>query len=146
MPGFAVDGQFFALGLALAHGRAPAADAFTKVDATKAAIGKQLRMSRSAGFACHTCHDVAGAKALGAFDEKGVDFVYTARRLRQAYYHRWMLNPTRLESGTKMPTFSNKGKTPFTEIYGGDARRQFDAIWHHLIRLSSEAKKKDGTR
>ena len=146
MPGFAVDGQLLARGLALAHGRSPAAEALAKVDATKAAIGKQLMMSKSEGFACHACHDVAGVRAEGAFDQKGVDFIHTARRLRHEYYHRWMLNPTRLEPGTKMPTFSDRGKTAFTEVYDGDARKQFEAIWHHLIQLSNEAKKKDGTR
>ncbi len=146
MPGFAVDGPLFARGLAQSHGLPPAAEAIAKVDATKAAIGKQLLMSKSVGFACNACHDVAGVKATGVFDEKGVDFVYTARRLRNAYYHRWMLNPTRLEPGTKMPTFSDKGKTPFSEVYDGDAREQFEAIWHYLIQLSSEGKKKDGTR
>ncbi len=130
----------------MAHGRAPAAEAIAKVDAAKAAIGERLMMSRSVGFSCHTCHDVAGVRAVGAFDEKGVDFMYTARRLRHAYYHRWMLNPSRLEPGTKMPMFSDKGKTPFTEVYDGDARQQFEAIWHHLIQLSSKAKKKEGTR
>jgi len=30
-----------------------------------------------------------------------------------------------------MPKFADsKGKTPFTDVLDGDARRQFEAIWH----------------
>ncbi len=146
MPGFAVDGPMLARGLALAHGHAPVAEAVAKPDPAKATIGKRLMMSKSEGFSCNTCHDVAGVKAEGAFDEKGPDFVYAARRLRHAYYHRWMSTPTRLEPGTKMPAFSAGGKTPVVEVYGGDARQQFEAVWQHLIQLASETKEQEGAQ
>jgi hypothetical protein len=31
-----------------------------------------------------------------------------------------------------MTKFATNGKTPFTEILGGDAAQQFEAIWQYL--------------
>jgi hypothetical protein len=51
---------------------------------------------------------------------------------------RWMLDPLRIDPQTKMPKFATDGKyTKVTDVYDGDARRQFDAIWHYLHAVSS---------
>lgn len=41
---------------------------------------------------------------------------------------------SRIQKGTRMPTIPDEeGRTHFTEIYAGDARRQFEAIWLWLL-------------
>ena len=38
-----------------------------------------------------------------------------------------------------MPKYADeRGKTAFTDVLGGDAEAQFDAIWQYLRELSSE--------
>jgi hypothetical protein len=45
-----------------------------------------------------------------------------------------MLKPGRVQPGTRMPQFAaDDGTTPFTDALGGDARKQFDAIWQYLL-------------
>jgi len=44
-----------------------------------------------------------------------------------------MLSPLRVVPETRMPQFADpEGRSPFTEILGGDARKQFEAIWQFL--------------
>jgi hypothetical protein len=55
------------------------------------------------------------------------------RRLRKEYYWLWISNPQRIEPGSMMPSFVEADwRSPFTAIYQGDARKQFDAIWQYL--------------
>jgi len=69
----------------------------------------------------------------------GVGLSSIRDRLRREYYDRWMLDPLRIEPGTKMPKLSADGKTTKVQnILGGDARRQSDALWHYLHQLSEE--------
>jgi hypothetical protein len=53
--------------------------------------------------------------------------------LTHDYYLRWMRKPMRFQPGTKMPQFSEDGKTTLKEILEGDADRQFEAIWNYLL-------------
>jgi hypothetical protein len=49
---------------------------------------------------------------------------------------RWLLAPLRVDPETKMPKFSEDGvTTQLTEILGGKAPDQFDAIWQYLRSL-----------
>ena len=44
------------------------------------------------------------------------------------------MSPIRMDPNTKMPSFErDDGKTPITTVYDGDARKQFEAIWHYLL-------------
>ena len=54
--------------------------------------------------------------------------------MRKHYYDRWVIAPMRIHKETKMPSFADQeGKTSIREIYDGDARKQYDAIWHYLL-------------
>jgi hypothetical protein len=44
-----------------------------------------------------------------------------------------MRKPMRFTPGTKMPQFSEDGKTTLKEILNGDADKQFDAVWNYLL-------------
>ncbi len=131
MPGFERRAVGIAHGLTLEHGF-PIESEPVNVDAEKAKIGAQL-VGATGGFNCVQCHAVGATAATAVFEAPGVNFAYAKDRLRQGYYARWVLAPQRADPDTKMPKFADpQGKTPLTEHYEGDARKQFDAIWHYL--------------
>ena len=67
------------------------------------------------------------------FEAPGINLAYSAERLRHDYYLRWVLNPLRIDPETKMPKFADeKGKTPLTDHFEGDAVQQYEAIWQYL--------------
>jgi cytochrome c1 len=136
MPAFTGRGQAIAQGLALEHGFAPQSalpggkEAPPKPDL--AAIGQKL-VSRDGGFACITCHSIVDTKAISPFEAPAPNFVHATTRLTHDYYLRWMRKPMRFQPGTKMPQFSEDGKTTLKEILEGDADKQFEAIWNYLL-------------
>jgi mono/diheme cytochrome c family protein len=136
MPAFAGRGQAIAQGLALEHGFAAqsalplAKEAAAKADL--AAVGQKL-VSRDGGFACITCHSIVDTKAISPFEAPAPNFVHATTRLTHDYYLRWMRKPMRFQPGTKMPQFSEDGRTTLKEILEGDADRQFEAIWNYLL-------------
>ena len=132
MPVFASRSAFLARGLAAEHGVAWNTSVEPSPDAKLAGIGHRLTLAEN-GFNCIQCHGVGAQAPVAAFDNQGVNFVMVKDRLRYEYYQRWVLNPLRVEPGSKMPQFSaDQTTTPITTVLGGDARKQFDAIWHYL--------------
>ena len=132
MPGFALHAKGLAEGLSHEHGFAltilnePAPDA----DLVKA--GAQL-ISENGGFNCTTCHMLADRAATAVFEAPAPNFSYTRERLRKGYYSRWVLAPLRIDPETKMPKFADdEGNTPLSDVLGGKAAAQFDAIWQYL--------------
>lgn len=133
MPKFPIRAAGIAEGLALEHGHTPKAPPVPESDARKAAIGKKLVL-RDGGFACMSCHAAGDSGADSVFEVPGVNFQYTVERLRREHFQRWMLNPGRVVRDSRMPQFADlEGKSPFTNYYDGDARRQFEAIWQWLL-------------
>jgi mono/diheme cytochrome c family protein len=136
MPAFAGRGRAIAQGLALEHGfAAQSALPLAKEAAAKsdlAAVGQKL-VSRDGGFACITCHSIVDTKAISPFEAPAPNFVHATTRLTHDYYLRWMRKPMRFQLGTKMPQFSEDGKTTLKEILEGDADKQFEAIWNYLL-------------
>ncbi|MEO6436894.1 MAG: c-type cytochrome, partial [Tepidisphaeraceae bacterium] len=133
MPGFPARGEFLAQGLALAHGCAPAAPSPGAANAELATVGQQLS-GRNGGFSCVQCHAVADQKAFAAFEAPAINFVHVSERLNREYYDRWVYNPQRVQPGMRMPQFADiEGKTALKEVFDGDAKKQFDAIWNYLL-------------
>ena len=137
MPAFPARAQGLAQGLALQHGLPPVPAEQPKPDAALATLGKQLvgrSIDSKAGFACVQCHGVGDRPAENVFEAQGINFAYSKERLNHDFYMRWMLKPGRVQPGTRMPQFAaDDGTTPFTDALGGDARKQFDAIWQYLL-------------
>lgn len=134
----------FAQGLAAQHGFGAGPDAVEPVDAAKLAIGRSL-IGMQGGFACVSCHAVAGTAPAALFEVQGIDFADVAARLRPDWYRSWMLDPVRYEPAAKMPRFANDGLRTALDACGGDAVLQFDAIWHWL-RGAEELKVPRGER
>jgi hypothetical protein len=71
--------------------------------------------------------------ASAPFEAPAVNFAYSTERLQKEYFHWWVHNPLRIDPNTKMPAFErDDGKTTITAFYEGDARKQFEALWHYL--------------
>lgn len=137
MPAFPARAHLLAQGLGMQHGLSPVAPEEPKPDAEAAKIGRQLVgpvAEGKAGFSCTQCHGIGAKPATNVFEAQGINFAYAKERLRHDYFMRWMLLPTRVQPGTRMPKFASEdGTTPFTDVYGGDARKQFEAMWQYLL-------------
>ena len=136
MPAFSLRAKGLSHGLAMQHGFSPLSTQ-PPPSPEEAKIGRQLvgrSVEGKAGFACVQCHGVGDKPAENVFEAQGINFAYSRERLRYGYYMRWMLKPARVQPGTRMPQFAaDDGTTPFADVYGGDGRKQFDAIWQYLL-------------
>lgn len=140
MPGFAFHASGLATGMSHQHGFA-CADAPTKpVDAEQAEIGATL-LGASGGFNCIQCHPVGLRPATSPFEAPSTNLASTTQRLRPSFYDRWMIAPTRVTPGTKMPKFADEeGRTQITDTLDGEAKDQFQAIWEHLRTVEGSKK------
>ena len=128
MPIFESRAKLLAHGQAYAHGF-PVKDKVPPKNEKIVPDGSKLVGSE--GFSCVICHDTGKGKAIAAFEVKGLNLGLGVERLRYEYYMRWMLNPQRVVSHTKMPRYSSDGTTAFP-ILDGDAIKQYDAIWEYF--------------
>jgi cytochrome c2 len=80
-------------------------------------------------YACVTCHNFGSHKSLGI---SVMDMTRMARRLRYDWFHRYLLDPTSLRPGTRMPSFWPEGEASLKAVLGGDTERQIRAIWAFL--------------
>jgi mono/diheme cytochrome c family protein len=132
MPGFVNRAKFIAAGFAAEHGYPAKSDPPAPPDPALIPIGQKLS-GKAGGFGCVSCHAVAGAPALAAFEAPAPNFAYVKERIRKDYYTRWTRNPQRVEPGTRMPSFADyEGKTAIKDPYDGDSKKQFEAIWNYL--------------
>jgi type 1 glutamine amidotransferase/cytochrome c551/c552 len=131
MPAFPVAATALAEGLAAEHGVGPHEQRSTP-DAALAEIGLQLTQPRG-GLDCRQCHGLERLTARQPNDGQGISFLHVAQRIRRPYYRRWMLDPLRIDPGTKMPRLSPDGqRTAVKHILDGSADRQFEALWNYL--------------
>jgi mono/diheme cytochrome c family protein len=138
MPAFPARAEMIAVGLSHEHGFAIDEDDRPKPDAKLAAIGEKL-IPQQGGFKCNDCHGIGKQPAIQPFEAPGINLRDAAIRLRYNYYQRWMLAPDRVDVTMRMPIFATDGKTTqIREVFDGDARRQFDAIWHYIQTLPAK--------
>ena len=133
MPAFSVHARSVSRGLAMMHGIDPeSAIKTTLIDPEGIQIGEEL-IKTAGGFACVTCHGIGNQPATGGVLIESINFSKVTNRLRNEYYHRFMMNPQRIIEDTMMPRYTNdSGKTFLTNYYGGNAQKQFDAIWKYI--------------
>jgi mono/diheme cytochrome c family protein len=129
MPAFHGYATELGKGLACVHGVEPGEAPAAAPDAGLSEIGKKL--ASLDGFGCTTCHGVGPVKPTAAFEVEGVNFALSHERLRKEWYSRWMDNPPAVTAGSKMPRYSEEGKSQRPEL-DGDAQKQFDAIWNYI--------------
>ncbi len=132
MPTFPQFAEGLAIGLAAMHGHPPSMAEPEPVDGPLSKAGRTL-LGAEAGFACVTCHGVGEAPPLAVFEVQGINLAQSGARLRRDFFLRWMLDPIRLDPSSRMPRYADDaGRTPFTEVLDGDARKQFAAIWEFV--------------
>ena len=107
----------------------------------QAALGDRLTR-KDGGLDCRSCHAVGRDKPTG--DERtlvaqGINFVHTGERMQDEFYLRFVLDPPRHDVTTRMPKLAPDGRrTNVTTLLGGDARRQFEAIWQFIRTVDAE--------
>ncbi len=138
MPAFEFYARPLAEGFAAQHA-AVAEDDF-HADPHLAEIGRQL--SLQTGLDCRQCHAIGDQQPRG--DEKtavalGINFYQIRDRMRRSAYTRFMIDPPRYDSKTRMIRLSEDGlTTQLKGFFDSDARRQFDALWHYIQSLPAE--------
>ena len=136
MPAFPVRADLLGQGLAMSHGMPPVTPADPPSSGPGAEDGRKL-LGSDGGFNCIQCHGVGAAPAVAVFEAPGVNLGYANQRLQKDFYHRWMLNPLSFDPTTRMPKFSPDGvTTPLSDVLGGQARDQFEALWQALDDVS----------
>jgi hypothetical protein len=134
MPAFPAYARAIAHGIAAEHGLEPTHAELRNPNPELAAAGKELL--GSAGLDCRQCHALGDAPPTGDKNTllaPGVNFSLVKDRIQPDFYHRWMLDPPRYDTNTRMPKLAPDGKTTkVTRFFDGDARKQFDAIWEYL--------------
>jgi mono/diheme cytochrome c family protein len=93
-----------------------------KLEAGKKLIGKS-------GFGCISCHDLANVPNSGT---RGPDLARTTERVRYDWYLRWLEQPQRMQTGTRMPSVFSGGKSLLDGVLGGHADAQAEAMWAYL--------------
>ena len=132
MPAFPVRADGLAAGLALEHGCPPASPPAPAPRAELSEIGRGLS-GPGGGLDCLACHAIGGKSATKVFEAPAPNFKLARDRLRPDYFVRWVREPLRVEPGTKMPQFFQGGRSQLTEVLGGDASKQIDALWNYLL-------------
>jgi hypothetical protein len=80
------------------------------------------------GLSCIKCH-TAGGKGTGI---RAIDLQRMTTRLREDWFHRYLMTPTAYRPGTRMPSSFPDGKSVLPELYGGQPSPQIDALWQYL--------------
>ena len=110
------------------------------VDADLVAIGEVLA-TRAGTLDCRQCHPIGLLPPTGDKNTllaPGINFALTRDRIRHDFYRRFTLDPPRYEVSTRMPKLAVDGRTTkFKEVFDGDARQQFEAVWHYLQTVPS---------
>ncbi|MDE0576303.1 MAG: c-type cytochrome [Opitutales bacterium] len=93
------------------------------------ALKKGRELIGSKGMACVSCHTFAGIPSLGV---QGMDLTVMNKRLRFDWLSRYLLDPTSLRPGTRMPSFWPQGKSTKPDVLDGDTTKQIAAIYRYL--------------
>ncbi len=89
------------------------------------------RLVGTGGYGCIQCHRWGPYEALGT---SVMDLAQMARRLEWPWFRAYLLDPTGLRPGTRMPAFWPEGRATVPTILEGDTERQLAAIWAYLCR------------
>ena len=143
MPAFPHRAEPLARGLAVLHGHSPVPLPPEPVDKELAEIGRKL-VSADGGFSCTACHAVGASPPAQVFEAPGVNLAQSGERLRETFFHRWMLNPLAVDPATKMPVyFDEEGRSPLTDVFEGNGSKQIEAIWEYL-QLEARKRRQEG--
>jgi mono/diheme cytochrome c family protein len=98
------------------------------VIAGSAEMGRRLVGTN--GCSCLTCHRWNGRPSLTI---SVMDLTQMAKQLRPEWFRQYLLEPTALRPGTRMPGFWPDGKATVRTMLDGDTERQIRSIWLYLL-------------
>ena len=142
MPAFPAYAKGLAEGLSTLAGHAPVSVADPAPDNTTdlAQSGRKLA-GASGGFSCISCHSIGEFGATQVFEAPGINLAHSYARLQPDYFRRWLRAPTMIDASSKMPVyFDEEGKSPLTEVLGGDGPKTIQAVWEYLRQGDKMAK------
>lgn len=87
------------------------------------------RLAGVGGYACISCHTFGPYRSLGI---SVMDMTQMAKRLRYDWFHRYVIEPSSLRPGTRMPSFWPEGQPSLKDILDGNTERQIEALWAYL--------------
>lgn len=83
-------------------------------------------------FECGSCHQQGDKKPDGAMEDWAPDLNMARQRLNPDWIEKWILDPQKLQPGTKMPSFYPGGPE---DILGGDEKKQIEALTDYIMLL-----------
>lgn len=81
-------------------------------------------------LSCIKCHTFDQYAATGI---QSLDMTTMARRIRQDWFRRYLLDPQKYRPGTRMPAAWPNGRSVVPHILAGDTVVQIEAIWTYLL-------------
>jgi cytochrome c2 len=91
------------------------------------AVGRRLVGGQ--GLSCIKCHTFADKKSTGI---QALSLTTMTKRLRDDWFHHYMLNPQAYRPGTRMPGSWPNGETQLPMILDGSTAKQVRSIWAYL--------------
>lgn len=91
------------------------------------AIGRRLVGGQ--GMSCIKCHTFADKKSTGI---QALSLTTMTKRLRDDWFHHYMINPQAYRPGTRMPGGWPNGETQLPMILEGSTAAQIRSIWAYL--------------
>lgn len=92
-----------------------------------ASTGRKLAGDK--GFSCVKCHTFGKFKATGI---QAIGLEKMASRLREDWFHRYLIDPGKYRPGTRMPTAFPNGKSVVRDVLSGHSQQQLAAMWAYL--------------
>ncbi|HUG68807.1 MAG TPA: c-type cytochrome [Pirellulaceae bacterium] len=81
------------------------------------------------GFSCIKCHTWGNEKATGI---QSINMVTMTRRLKENWFHEYLLNPQQYRPGTRMPAAWPQGQVLLPTLLDGKASTQIHSVWDFL--------------
>ncbi|WP_417731993.1 family 16 glycoside hydrolase [Rosistilla oblonga] len=81
------------------------------------------------GLSCVKCHTFGGQGAPGI---GAIDMQRMTSRLREDWFHRYLMSPQTYRPGTRMPASFPDGKSVVPDLYDGHPSAQIGALWTYL--------------
>ena len=83
-------------------------------------------------FECGSCHVQGNKKPDGPVEDWAPDLNLANQRLNPAWIEKWILDPQKLQPGTKMPAFYPGGPE---DILDADEKKQIEALTDYIMTL-----------
>lgn len=81
------------------------------------------------GFSCIKCHTWGNEKATGI---QSINMVTMIHRLKENWFHEYLLNPQQYRPGTRMPAAWPQGQVLLPTLLDGKALTQIHSVWEFL--------------